>query len=146
MTLSPEQFIGAWSLRDWRIEYSDGRVTHPFGKNAVGQILYSADGQMSATVSATDREALKSENIRKANTNELSAAFSSYFHYAGYWRIDDDQVIHTVSLALNPAFVGSEQRRKVHFKENCLQLSAHEDIGNGDTRYHILEWEKRNSE
>ena len=47
MSLRAEQFIGAWSLIEWRIDYSDGRVTHPFGQNAVGQLIYSADGSMS---------------------------------------------------------------------------------------------------
>lgn len=144
MSLTPAQFIGAWSLASWRIEYSDGRVTYPFGKDAQGQILYSADSQMSATVSAVSRKSLGSGNIRHASTNDKAEAYESYFHYAGSWRIESEYVVHTVTLGLNPDFVGSKQRRLAEFQGKELRLSAHEDIGEGITRHHILEWEKGN--
>ena len=142
MSLTPAQFIGAWSLASWRIEYSDGRVTHPFGEDAIGQILYSADGQMSATVSAARRKSLGTGNIRRASPAEKAAAYESYFHYAGTWRIDGEYVIHTVEIGLNPDFVSSEQRRLAQFQARRLRLSAHEDIGKSAARHHILDWEK----
>jgi hypothetical protein len=57
MKLSAKQLIGAWVLREWRIEYPQNMVRHPFGADAIGQLLYTHDGQMSATVSADKRPA-----------------------------------------------------------------------------------------
>lgn len=142
MTLKSSLFIGAWSLVDWRIEYSNGRITRPFGDGAKGQILYSADGQMSATVSADARKVMSHGNVRDASPEDKAAAFDSYFHYAGKWYIDGDFVVHTVTLALNPAFVGTQQRRLAQFQDKRLVLSAHEDMGKSLTRHHILEWKK----
>ena len=41
MKLSAKQLIGAWVLREWRIEYPQNRVRHPFGAHAC--LLYTSD-------------------------------------------------------------------------------------------------------
>lgn len=142
MSVGAEELIGAWSLRDWRIEYEDGRVTRPFGEDAAGQLLYSADGRMSATVSAKDRRALDTANARNAAETDKATAFDSYFHYAGRWHLDGDVVVHTVILALNPGFVGTAQRRSVRLEGTELELAAQESMGDGRSRRHLLAWQR----
>lgn len=137
-----EELIGTWSLRDWRIEYKDGRITRPFGADAVGQLLYSADGRMSATVSAKDRRSIDTTNVRDAAEAEKAVAFDSYFHYAGRWHLDGDVVVHTVSLALNPGFVGTAQRRSVRLEGTELELALLESLGNSQSRRHVLAWRR----
>jgi hypothetical protein len=143
MNLAPEQFVGAWSLVEWRIEYPDGRVTHPFGRDAVGQLMYNADGKMSATVSAAKRPGFGQSSARNATAPQKAEAFDGYFHYAGSWGIDGDTVIHTVEFALNPDMVGTRQRRDAQFDGAAkLTLSAVEDRDGEITRRHTLEWER----
>jgi hypothetical protein len=142
VSVGAEELIGAWSLRDWRIEYEDGRVTRPFGADAAGQLLYSADGRMSATVSARDRRALDTANARDAAGADKATAFDSYFHYAGRWHLDGDVVVHTVSLALNPGFVGTAQRRSVRLEGPELELAAQESMGDGQPRRHVIDWQR----
>ena len=143
MNLAREQFVGAWSLVEWRIEYPDGRVTHPFGRDAVGQLVYSADGKMTATVSAAERPTLGQHNARKATASQKAEAFDSYFHYAGSWLVDGDTIIHTVELALNPDMIGTQQRRQAQFDGMTkLKLSADEGRNRETTRHHILEWDR----
>ena len=142
MSIDRSDLVGAWRLVDWRIEYADGRVTRPFGNDAVGQLLYSADGHMSATVAAARRPSLGRQNARHAAASARAAAFDSYFHYAGRWRVDGPVVVHDVDYALNPGLAGTEQRREVLLEGSSLQLSATEAIGDGGERRHVLAWQR----
>jgi len=142
VSVGAKELIGTWSLRDWRIEYEDGRVTRPFGACAAGQLLYSANGWMSATVSARDRRTLDAANARNAAEADKATAFDSYFHYAGRWHLDGDVVVHSVSLALNPGFVGTAQRRSVRLEGTELELAVQESLGNGQSRRHVLAWRR----
>lgn len=143
MSHSKEQFVGAWSLVSWRIE-TGGKVSHPFGEDAVGQILYTADGSMSATVSAASRALFMGASPRQASDAQKAEAFVSYFHYAGSWHLNGDFVLHQVAFSLNPSMQGSVQKRLAVFDgPGRLTLSAHEDVGQGAGREHILEWRKK---
>lgn len=139
----PTYLLGGWRLLAWRIEYQDGRISYPFGDDAKGQLLYSRDGSMSATVCAADRPALSDQNVRNTPHQEQADAFRSYFHYAGQWRIDNQDVIHEVELSLNPGFVGTEQVRRVEIvTAGQMILSAEEAIPHGGSRRHALEWQR----
>lgn len=105
-----ERLVGGWELVRWAI-LGGGRENFPFGPAASGLILYGADGWMSATIAAADRPPLSTANPRLAPAAERAAAFAGYFSYAGTWRVDGEEVIHAVRWSLNPAFVGTEQRR-----------------------------------
>lgn len=143
MPHSREDFIGAWQLVDWRIEYADGAVTKPFGEGAHGYILYSADGTMTASIAKANRPRFGIANARNASADRKAAAFDSYFHYAGRWQIDGDDVVHAVTQSLNPDMTGTDQRRLAVFDgKGGLVLSAVEGIANGGQRHHILQWEQ----
>ena len=143
MTPGPERLVGAWSLAKWRIEYGDGRVTHPFGADARGRLLYQAGGRMCATVSAATRPGLGHANARHASVARKAAAFDTYFHYAGTWRLEGDVVVHAVEFALNPDMIGTEQRRSATFDgPDRLTLSADERQDKKRMRRHVLTWER----
>lgn len=142
MSHKPENFVGTWKLVDWRIEYSDGSVTRPFGEGAHGYIIYSADGTMTASIAKATRPPFGIANARNANAAQKIEAFDSYFHYAGPWRIEDDEVVHSVTMSLNPDMTGTEQRRLAVFDDaDGLTLSAKEALKDGACRHHILQWE-----
>lgn len=127
---------GAWHLVDWRI-VQDGRVTHPFGPDATGMILYDA-GHMQAVIVAAGRKPLSAPVPRQAPVDERAAAFDGYFHYAGSYEIQPGpRVVHRVTHALNPAFVGTEQVRNIHLDGGTLVLSATEG-----TREHAITWRR----
>jgi Lipocalin-like domain len=137
----PEDFIGTWRLVDWRIEYDDGSVTRPFGEGAQGYILYAADGTMTASIAKGAREKFGIANARNASADQKARAFDSYFHYAGPWRIDGEDVVHSVTMSLNPDMTGTDQRRRAQFHGNgALTLCASEVFGDGTMRHHILQW------
>ena len=141
MKLSAEQLIGSWVLREWRIEYPQNKVSHPFGEDAIGQLLYTHDGQMSATVSAKKQPTGRHSNPRHLGENQKAQAFDNYFHYAGGWSIEGDVVIHRVDFSLNADFIGSIQHRRARLVDGCqLTLSAEETTADKGSRHHILKW------
>lgn len=144
MPHNQQDFIGAWQLVDWRIEYSDGAVTRPFGDNPHGYIVYAVEGIMTASIAKRARSSFGIANARNASADSKAEAFDSYFHYAGPWHIDGDDVVHTVTMSLNPDMPGTEQRRLAVFDQKAgLTLSAREAMANGGERHHILQWQRR---
>jgi hypothetical protein len=142
--------LGTWHLVRWDITYGDGRpATLPYGEDATGLILYTADGHMSACIGRAGRAPLSSASVRSAPETERLAAFESWFQYAGPYRLQRRadgglQVVHTVSHALNPNFVSTEQVRDIHLADDgTLTLSASDVVpGTEVARHHRLRWRR----
>ena len=135
--------LGAWVLEAWTISLGD-KISYPFGEHPVGRILYTPDGQMSATIARADRPNLSHPVPARAPVEEKLAAFDSYFSYGGSFHIDGDDVVHRVELSLNPNFIGSDQRRRMAFDGNTLTLSADEDTSKGK-KHHSIRWRRAES-
>jgi len=142
--------LGTWHLVRWDITYGDGRKPSlPFGAQATGMIMYSTDGHMNACIARAGRVPLSSESVRSAPEAERLAAFESYFQYAGPYAIRTEggrrQVVHTVTHALNPNFVGTRQIRNMEFSSDGVQLtlSASDTVPGTDVaRHHRLVWSR----
>jgi hypothetical protein len=141
--------IGTWHLVRWDTSYGDSRpASLPFGVEATGLILYSGDGTMSACIARGARPLLSSNSMRSAPEAERLDAFESYFQYAGPYAIRGEpgrqQVVHAVSHALNPNFVGTEQVRDMTFADDgTLTLSASDTVpGTTVARHHRLVWRR----
>jgi hypothetical protein len=138
-----EDLLGAWKIESWEISYSDGRAsTFPFGTTPTGLILYTPDGHMSATISRSDREPMSNPNTRRAPQSEKADAFDSYFHYSGIWRIDGNNVIHTVEHALDPLFVGTDQVREMDYRGDVLVLAASSTTASGSQMHNRITWRR----
>lgn len=142
--------LGTWHLVRWDIRYGDGRApTLPYGEEATGLILYTADGHMSTCIGRAGRPPLSSVSVRSAPQAQRLAAFESWFQYAGPYSLrqrDDGglQVVHSVTHALNPNFVGTEQVRDVQLDaDGTLTLSASDVVpGTSVARHHRLRWRR----
>ena len=143
MSVRVDQLLGSWRLLDWQIRVDgDDGVTRPFGDAPEGLIVYTADGWMSAAIGRRERERLPADvPFRRIPPPLLADAYLSYFHYAGPYRIEGDEVIHSVVQSLNPNFPGTEQRRHVAFEGARLILSGVEDLGTRVRRHRLL-WER----
>ncbi len=142
MGLSAKNLIGAWSFVDWTIT-THGRATKPFQPNPSGYIVYAENGIMSAVISAGARAVFSSDDIRKQPDSAKATAFDTYFHYAGRWHVNGDTVVHSVTMALNPNMIGTQQIRHVNLSGNTLILSADETLEAGKgTRRHELVWKR----
>jgi len=143
--LTADKLVGAWQLQRWEIVREvagqGGIASLPFGAGAVGLLLYTADGWMSATIMAEGRRPFSRANPRSASAVERAAAFDGYFSYAGRWSVEGSRVRHEVTVALNPAMVGTLQVREARLVGRRLTLSAEEATEDG-LRRHRLVWKR----
>ena len=141
--ISKAQLEGTWQLESWAVSYSDrDNFSYPYGEDPQGLLLYTADGWMSASISRSDRALLPPDvSFRKLEERVRAAAFTSYFHYAGRYRVVDGDVIHYVTQSLNPNFPGTEQLRHAELDGQTLVLSGKDQVGE-ITRFHSLVWHR----
>jgi hypothetical protein len=92
---------GAWHLVEWT--HDDGP---PLGADAVGRLIYSADGFMAAFLARAD-------------------GFSDAMAYSGTWELRGrEEVVHRVSLSTRERFVGAELIRSVSWLDGDLVLTT----------------------
>ncbi len=139
--------LGAWTLVGWQVATDgDGEPGLPFGADAIGLLLYTADGWMNASIARSSRAALSAASIRRVPLAEQGAAFESYFSYGGAFTLcaidGAAHVVHAVGFSLNPGFVGTEQIRRIRFDgADRLTLSA-DELAPGGVRRHRLDWRR----
>jgi hypothetical protein len=141
--ISKDELAGTWQLESWTIGYTDrDEFTYPYGEEPQGLLVYSNDGWMSASINRPGRALLPDDVSYRKLPDALKAnAFSSYFHYAGRYRVVDGDVIHYVTQSLNPNFPGTEQLRHAELDGHTLVLSGKDQVG-GATRFHSLVWHR----
>jgi hypothetical protein len=97
--------VGAWELVEWTASNGE-KIRHPSGADAVGRIIYSDDGFMSAFLAAAD------------GTSRALA-------YSGTWELrGGEEVVHRVSLATVDSFVGTDLVRSVSWDDGDLVLTT----------------------
>ena len=127
--MSTNPLLGTWHLERWVITYADGRKpSYPFGEDVQGLLVYTHDGTMSGIIARQGRARMSSESAKTAPQPEQLAAFQSYFSYAGTYEIEGDDVIHHVTQALFPNLVGTDQRRRMRFEGDGLELTAEDTV------------------
>ncbi|MDQ1279421.1 MAG: hypothetical protein QG670_683 [Thermoproteota archaeon] len=139
--LMSERFIGTWKLVS--VEYqSDNEVTYPYGKDAIGYIMYSNDGYMSVSIMTSNRRRIMSMDMIGASTEEKVAAADTYFSYCGRYKVDEDKVTHLVEVSFYPNWVGEKLERFYKFEEDKLILSTSPMIVNGKQQINYIIWER----
>ena len=102
---------GTWHLVEWR--FGD---EHPLGPDAVGRLIYSGDGFMSAFLARAD-----------GHTDALA--------YSGAWELAGDEVVHHVSISTRESFVGRDLVRSVSWLDGDLVLTTPSPVN-------VLRWRR----
>jgi len=76
-------FIGGWQLELWTTFHKEGSEDYPFGRDAVGQIMYSADGHMTCHLMQADRPMLDAPSIYQVTDEQLGRAMRAHTGYFG---------------------------------------------------------------
>ncbi len=141
--ITKQELLGTWQLESWTIGYADSdRFSYPYGEDPRGLLLYAGDGWMSVSISLAERAALPEDvSFRKMPDAVKAGAFTSYFHYAGRFEVENGDVIHFVTQSLNPNFVGSRQLRHAELDGQTLVLSGKDRAGEV-ARFHSLVWHR----
>jgi Lipocalin-like domain len=137
-----DALVGAWRLVSWENQAADGQVTHPMGADALGYVLYTADGRFSVTISRADRPTFAAGDLLGGTTEEQARAMESFVAYAGRYSFHGDRVIHHVELSLFPNWVGTDQERWVELAGDRLTLSASPLLLAGKQQVPRLVWER----
>lgn len=136
--------IGTWSLIGWYNEAADASRIYPLGKDATGYISYSADGFVFVHMMAAQRTAFSVNDPFGGSKDETAAAFNSHITYAGRFTCAGSRVIHHVTQASCPSWIGSKQVRDVAFTDNCLRLSAAGAVFQGQNVTAYVDWKRAN--
>lgn len=60
---------------------------YPYGKDAIGYLMYSQDGYMSVVIMTANRPRFAAEDILKRSAQEKAAVYETYFSYCGKYEI-----------------------------------------------------------
>ena len=135
------QFVGTWRLISCENRDSDGQVSYPFGKDALGFLIYTDDGYMSATLMRANRPHFVVGDVLGGTQEEQAMATQTYLAYCSKYEIQDNKVIHHVEASLFPNWVGIDQARFFEFKEGKLVLSTPPLLLSGKQQTSYLIWE-----
>lgn len=137
-------FVGAWRLVSYESRDSMGAVQYPWGKGAVGQLLYDARGNMSAMIMKPDRTPFASQDLRRGTDAEVRTAFEGFLAYFGTYTVDavKGTVTHHVRGASYPNVVGGDQVRHYRFDGMQLVLSTPPIQIGGRPLTTVLVWER----
>ena len=139
-----EKLIGTWKLESCVGQWSDGRITYPYGPNPAGLLVYDADGNFSAQIQDQDRPLFESGNLLRGAPEEIKAAFEGYVAYYGTYEVNEaaGRLTHHVSGSLFPNWVGVDQTRLVQFSDNRLLLTTPPFVGKRSQLTLTLVWER----
>ncbi len=116
--------VGTWKLSSYEIKSENGDVAYPFGQNAIGFVMYSINGYMSANIMKGDRPECGSEHFLFANQEEKVMAADGYLSYGGKYKVNGKKVQHHTEFSLFPNWVGTCQERFYKIDGNKLVLST----------------------
>ncbi|MFM9943471.1 MAG: lipocalin-like domain-containing protein [Hyphomicrobiaceae bacterium] len=138
MSVTARDLIGGWQLESWSLVYEDGRpAEYPLGSNALGYILYTPDGHMSATLCRASRQPFAT-----GNAAEKAQAYDDSFAYAGRYEVKGEAVFHAIEVATNPALIGITSTRNVHLDGRRLILTG-PDFSPDTPRFHRIIWQRK---
>ncbi len=140
--MTQNQFLGTWRLVSWEIRDLEGQVIYPYGKDAIGILMYAPDGYMSATLTKPNRPHFAAGDILGGTIEEQALAAQSYLAYCSRYEIKENKVIHYVETSLFPNWVGIVQERFFEFKDGQLSLSTPPLLLKGKQQVGYLIWER----
>ena len=134
-------FIGTWKMVSFVVERG-GQISYPRGKDAVGYIIYSEDGFMSAVIMPANRPRFAADTLASGSDQEKAAATDSYMSYCGRYEIQGNKVVHHVEASLFPNWIGTDLERTFEFDDDRIILSPPPRVVDGIKQSSHLTWER----
>jgi hypothetical protein len=138
--------IGAWRLLSCEeTDVETGEVFRPMGTTPDGLLLYTADGYMSAQLSAPARGAFASGDMYEGTPQEYADAGKTYLAYSGPYHVDEAKRViqHEMFVSLFPNWQGQRQLRIAKLEGDELRLRpdrAH--VFNGSLKTAEIVWRR----
>ena len=141
--VSKDTLVGIWKLVELKSIDKEQKISYPYGQNPGGQIIYTQEGYMSASIMMSNRlnlelsleEIQNAKNVSKLKlitnipkfikaTLRYFQAAKNYTSYSGKYEIRDNKVIHHVEVSLIPDWIGVDLERTFELSEDILVLTA----------------------
>ncbi len=137
-------FVGTWRLVSIKARYEGGEIRYPFSPKAIGQIMYTADGNMSVFVIQPERPPFASGDMRAGTDREVRAASEGFLGYFGTYSVDSTKgiVTHHIQGAFLPNWEGRDQIRYYKMDGKKLTLTSPVLVFAGQRCELIVDWER----
>ena len=136
---------GTWELVSYIAQDNHGGpITYPLGPDALGLIMYTADGYMSAQIMRRDRPAFDRPDSDGGTTEQAAAAAAGYLAYSGPFEVDESTGVlqHQPRVSLLPNWLNGTQLRHATFDGDHLTLSAVTAAPDGSETISTLLWKR----
>lgn len=140
-----DKFAGTWRLLACEGQWSDGRISKPYGDEPGGMLMYDGRGSFSGQIMALERPGFATGNLLKGSDEEVRAAFEGYVAYYGRYVADETRglMVHDVEGSFFPNWIGEQQVRRFEFTgEGHLRLSTLPIRGARADLTVVLLWER----
>ena len=121
-----ETIVGTWRLEYFELQAPDGSVTHPYGEQVNGYLVYSPEGIMSAAFMRADRGSEVSQDLAEAET---APAWDAFMAYSGPYQVEGDRIVHDVSCGRVESIAGVAktiyQARRIRLVPQVHQVVSH---------------------
>jgi len=137
--------LGTWELVSYTAEENDGGpVTYPLGPDALGLIMYTGDGYMSAQIMRPDRPAFDRPETDGGTPEQAAAAAAGYLAYSGPFTVDENTGVlhHQPRVSLLPNWLNLTQLRHSTLDGDHLTLSAITNGPDGVETISTLVWKR----
>jgi len=142
--MSENRIVGTWKLVSFESTRADAVSAFLFGADAMGMIMYDANGHMAVQIMQQARPSFAQADLRAGTPEEIKAAFEGYLAYFGRYEINEAEgfVIHHVEGSLFPNWVGADQKRFYVLSGDRLVLTTPPQQTGGVTGTSTLVWER----
>ncbi len=93
--------VGTWRLRSFEFRIP-GQTSYPFGPDARGYLVHTADGFMSWAVMHASRARFASDDLLQASAAERIAAAETHLACCGRYSVQGNQVTHHIEERASP--------------------------------------------
>ena len=135
-------FVGVWNLASFTEHAGSAGVFIPLGMGAVGFLIYTADGFVSAQLMRRDRKAFGANPWAANQSGDRADLTKDYIAYCGRYEVDVEkaEVVHFPIVALVPNLIDQKQRRSFTFKDKTLTLVIMQNDPDGGVIESRLVW------
>ena len=137
--------LGTWELVSYVAhDNHGGPIAYPLGPDALGLIMYTADGYMSAQIMRPDRPAFDRPEADGGTPEQAAAAATGYLAYSGPFQVDESTgvVHHEVRVSLLPNWLNGTQLRQSTLDGDHLTLTATIAAPDGSETISTLLWKR----
>lgn len=140
---SNEKLVGTWKLVSAStVDTSGEQDSSPYGLNPVGFLTYTEDGRVTALISYGGRKPLSVGAKPPARLEEQAEAFKTFLAYGGRYRLNGDNVIHSVEISSIQNYVNKELIRSIKFQGEQIVLVTPPTMMNGKLQTVELVWQR----